>query len=585
MKTLFRLSAFIGVIAFTACVTSAPITPHVSDPSYRDELFTAVFGHIAKSIPKGAFVATVVDLDSDTVWFGSHGFEDSKGKTPASENTLLRIASVTKTFTALAALNLSEEGLLPVDEPITRAIPEFSIRDPRWPGTDAPTPRLIMTHRSGLPADILKDFSADVPNATIVERFAESFRAFPPGYVHSYSNASISLLGYAITRATAIDYADYVATRIIEPAGMEKTVFITDPADAPSLAEGVSQDGKWSKGEIISRDMAGGALASTSRDMSRYIRYILTGTMSYTGERLLESATIDDMWTVSEDDTSRDVGAKVGMGWFAEDTPFGRVWKHGGDAFNYLSSLMIVPELGIGVFVSTSYGGGSNAVDDAARELLRLSAEAKTGNMYDKSTDFTSFTKVPATEEELDAMAGYWQMPGMGLLKIERAGEELILHITGNPPVFLIKCSDGRWRFEARAWIIPLNIPELKLYSIIPYPDSEAGEKILKFSLGLLGGFPITKIAPCESPEAWRIAVGKYATNEGYEVSISERDGFLIFEFDNGAGAKPFAIEPFTDGKGAVLASLMGVGRGLGEVVELLPDGSIKFSGLVGIKK
>lgn len=168
-------------------------------------------------------------------------------RTPDADS-VFRIASMTKSFTAATAMLLRDEGILRFDEPVGTYVP--ALDDLRGPTADSPliTVRHLLTMASGLPTD---DPWGDRLQGMELERFAEllagGFDAvWAPGTTFEYSNLGYGMLGRVLTNVTGAEYRDLVRARVLKPLGMDVTVYTADEVSADRLAIGyVRRDGAF----------------------------------------------------------------------------------------------------------------------------------------------------------------------------------------------------------------------------------------------------------------------------------------------------------------------------------------------------
>ncbi|MGZ8618946.1 MAG: serine hydrolase domain-containing protein, partial [Actinomycetota bacterium] len=168
-------------------------------------------------------------------------------RTPDADS-VFRIASMTKSFTASTAMLLRDEGILRFDEPVGTYVP--ALDDLRGPTADSPliTVRHLLTMASGLPTD---DPWGDRLQGMELERFAEllagGFDAvWAPGTTFEYSNLGYGMLGRVLTNVTGAEYRDLVRARVLKPLGMDVTVYTADEVSADRLAIGyVRRDGAF----------------------------------------------------------------------------------------------------------------------------------------------------------------------------------------------------------------------------------------------------------------------------------------------------------------------------------------------------
>ena len=182
--------------------------------------------------------AGVVHSD-ELAWSAGAGFADLAAGKQATAQTLYRIASITKTFTGTAIMQLRDAAGLDLDDPVVRWIPELAAS--ATPAKiEAVTIRRLLSHESGLKseppgADWLQP--APVYEGAVernLERVAEIFTTLPANAQTKYSNLGYQLLGEVVHRASGTDYPDYVRQAILEPLGMSATSF--EPLD-PALAD------------------------------------------------------------------------------------------------------------------------------------------------------------------------------------------------------------------------------------------------------------------------------------------------------------------------------------------------------------
>ena len=168
-------------------------------------------------------------------------------RTPDADS-VFRIASMTKSFTASTAMLLRDEGLLRFDEPVGTYVP--ALNDLRGPTADSPpiTVRHLLTMASGLPTD---DPWGDRLQGMELDRFAEllagGFDAvWAPGTTFEYSNLGYGMLGRVLTNVTGTEYRDLVRARLLEPLGMGATAYTADEVPPDRLATGyVRRDGAF----------------------------------------------------------------------------------------------------------------------------------------------------------------------------------------------------------------------------------------------------------------------------------------------------------------------------------------------------
>ena len=159
---------------------------------------------------------------------------------PPDANSVFRIASMTKSFTAAAILSLRDDGLLGLDDPVARHVPDLAGLGGRTADAPPITIRHLLTMSAGFPTD---DPWGDRQQGLDLHRFAELLRAgpglaWPAGVRFEYSNLGYGILGRVISHAAGAEYQDVVRTRLLEPLVMTATTFEQDAVPPARLAKG-----------------------------------------------------------------------------------------------------------------------------------------------------------------------------------------------------------------------------------------------------------------------------------------------------------------------------------------------------------
>jgi len=209
------------------------------------------------------------------VYSGAFGHSNLARQIPASDRSQFRIASMSKSFTALAILQLRDAGKLELDEPAETYLPELADLD--YLASDAPriTVRHLLIHAGGFPEDNpwgdrqLADTDADLFN--LIEAGVSVSNV--PGVEFEYSNLGFALLGQIVQRVSGMPFTEYMAKNVFEPLGMSSTTFEYDDADPERLALGYRwRDGEWLDEPLLHHGSFGamGGLITSIEDFSRY---------------------------------------------------------------------------------------------------------------------------------------------------------------------------------------------------------------------------------------------------------------------------------------------------------------------------
>ena len=315
--------------------------------------------------------------------------------TPTAQS-VFRIASMTKSFTAATIVSLRDEGRLRLDDPVVDHVPEMA--GVRLPTTDSPpiTIRHLLTMTGGLPTD---DPWGDRQQGLDLDAFRRllagglSF-AWAPGTRFEYSNTGYGILGRLITNVTGREYKDVVRERLLEPLGMTSSVFVEEELPAERRARGyVWRDNRHHEEPIDGYGALAsmGGLFSTVEDLSRWVAGFLDATPPRDdpeGGHPLRRATrremqqpmvpIDVLVTQRTADAATDVEAMgYGFGLFTiDDARYGRIISHSGGYPGFGSNMRWHPGSGLGVIALTNHRYGPATA--LARDLLHalLGADA-----------------------------------------------------------------------------------------------------------------------------------------------------------------------------------------------------------------
>ena len=511
--------------------------------------------------------------DQRVVWAEGFGFADTAGNVPASPDTVYRAGSISKLFTATAAMQLAERGRLDIDRPLADYLPGFSIRT-RFTGSAPVTPRLLMTHHSGLPSDYLKGMWTRNPEpiARVAEHLGDEYATNPPGTVFSYSNLGVTLLGDAIGKAAGRDFVSYVRDEILLPLEMSRSSF-SPSADRTSLAAKGYRRGKEAE-EPPLRDVPAGGLNASVLDLSRFVRMVFAGGQAG-GRQIVKPETLAEMLRPQNADVPLDLDLRIGLGWMLgglgdiDIRNGGPVAHHAGATLLFHAQLIVLPERKLGVVVLANSDTAGRVVSRVAAEALKLALEAKTGDRQPKpeSRDEGGSS---LSQEALRRYEG-WYATSVGAVNVRRTSGGLRADVM-NRTLRLIPRADGSLGLQYRLLgLFPIRIEELDGVGIMR--EDVAGKEIL--AVRMRGReFPIgERIRPVPVSAKWLERTGEYeVANLGEDAPLLERarlraeGGFLFVDYSIPLlfpGTMSFAIAPVSDSE----AVIRGFGRGMGETI------------------
>jgi CubicO group peptidase (beta-lactamase class C family) len=215
-------------------------------------------------------------VEDSLVFSGAYGSSNLELGTKVTEQTLFRIASMTKSFTAMAVLMLRDEGKLSLSDPISMFIPEFS--QLRKLTSDAPPVSIynLLTMSAGFPEDNPWGHRfLDIKEKTLMELVENGVSlSTVPSVQYEYSNLGYGLLGQLISRVSGTPYQEYITRNILRPLGMEHTYWEFEEAPANLLALGYKWEEKQWRAEELLHDGAFGAMGGLITSISDFAKYV-----------------------------------------------------------------------------------------------------------------------------------------------------------------------------------------------------------------------------------------------------------------------------------------------------------------------
>jgi CubicO group peptidase (beta-lactamase class C family) len=330
-------------------------------------------------------VAVVLIDDQDTVWQEAFGLANIEKEIPATVDTVYKLWSVSKVFTAIETMRLVEEGLVDLDAPIQDYLPDFSIQS-RFLDSEPITIRSILSHHSGLPRNECHSMRYIPEGRNVLGELVESMKdcqmAFPVGYRYKYTNIGPDILGYIIQDLRGESFPQYMKENLLTPVGMENSAFISTgiPAQKDVALGYEYYEGEYypyEQGDITS--LPSGNLYSTIEDMSDFTKFVFRGGEA-AKEQIINPETLKLMFEV-QFSSQRDP-QPMGLGWKTARVLGSErmIWHDGGPGEGIGSLVALLPErnLGVVLFANEVSFEGSVSVSLAV-EILELMLETKYG--------------------------------------------------------------------------------------------------------------------------------------------------------------------------------------------------------------
>ena len=512
--------------------------------------------------------------DKGIVWSQGFGYADKQADVQATADTLYNTGSISKLFTATAAMQLAEQGKINIDQSLQKFLPNFSIKS-RFGDIHKITPRNLMTHHSGLPCNWALGMIVREPGSftDTVTAISNEYTAYPPDTIFSYSNLGIALLGATIAEVGNEDYIQYMNTHLLSPLEMQHSEFATRTASK-------SYDNGKEVEVMPMRDLPASGLNSSANELAHFMQMVLADGR-YKGTQILQADSLREMFKVQNSHVPLDFDSKVGLGWMINSINVPRagiVASHGGLTMNFHSLLAVLPEHKLGVVVLSNSTNTQSLVGKIAEETLKLALDAKIGFTDHPQAAPANTTDSATSTDKIENFEGYFDTL-IGLIKINGSPDDLHTEIMGK--TFALVPHDAQ-EFGLR----------FKLFGFLPI-KIDALEKI-RLSLNKVDGHDVLalknngqsiligeKLAAVSIPEKILDYVGEYEVINRPDgpifdsVHIEHKDGMLIgvFTFPKRETGFVFypgyifrtALRPVSD-DAVVLA---GLGPGKGETIHL----------------
>jgi CubicO group peptidase (beta-lactamase class C family) len=291
----------------------------------------------------------------------ARGFGDA-GDGRATAQTPFLLGSTSKSFTALAAMQLVDAGRLDLDAPARQYVPEFQLADQR--AADRITVRQALQQTTGMPATAGGPIVRSAVDGTALEALHElqgTTLVTPPGEAFAYSNGNYILAGLIIERASGEPYAQYVQRHIFTPLGMRQSYVALDAAKRAGLATGH----RYWFGRAIAHGptfrtgiQPAGYLFSTAQDMGRYLAMYLNHGVTADGDRIVSRQGLATMLAPARPGKlgawSDHADARYAMGWYVGGPWSETAQLHPGRAPDSSAMIVMFPRRDLAVVTLTN---------------------------------------------------------------------------------------------------------------------------------------------------------------------------------------------------------------------------------------
>lgn len=374
--------------------------PRFADPE-RARKLTAAFPEVERLFTAwvqqrhmpGAVVGILID--GELAWVKTAGVRELDGKAPVTPDTVFRIASMTKSFTALAILKLRDAGKLSLDDPVARYVP--AVADLPYPTKDSPllTIRHLLTHSEGFPEDNPWGDQQLARSEQTMNAWIRGGIPFSnaPGMAYEYSNFGFAILGQVVASASGRRYEEYMRTEILEPLRMSATTFEVPKVPRDRMAHGYRwEDSMWKVEPALGHGAFGamGGLWTSARDLARYVGFLMSAFPPRDDPEKgpVQRSSVREMQQVGRSQPASALRKTVGgplelnVGGYgyglgvSQSCLFGHSVAHGGGLPGYGSLMRWLPEYGVGLIAmgNVTYASFGELFNDALAALQRTGA-------------------------------------------------------------------------------------------------------------------------------------------------------------------------------------------------------------------
>ena len=376
-----------GLLAATPLAEQPPAPALTAAFADVDRLFNDFMSE--RHVPGAAWGVVV---DGQLAHVGVAGLRDVAAKALVDADSVFRIASMTKSFTAISILKLRDEGKLSLDDPAERYVPEMA--GMKYATSDAPkiTIRHLLSHAEGFPED---NPWGDQQLADTEEQLSQMLRAgIPfsnaPGIAYEYSNLGFAILGRIVSNVSKMPYREYVAANILRPLGMTSTTLEPSEVAANRLVHGYRwEDEQWKNEPLLANGSFGsmGGMLTSVRDLSRYVGVFLSAWPPHDGPetapiRRSSLREMQHLWSPAPSSVVRDPATgtlQLTSGGYAyglrvaQNCTFRTVVSHTGGLPGFGSVMIWLPDYGVGIvaFGNLTYTGWAGVATSALETLAK----------------------------------------------------------------------------------------------------------------------------------------------------------------------------------------------------------------------
>lgn len=330
-------SVFASILCLLLVFTGI-VGNHVSAAASGD--FAEIDEYITKSMQRHNIPGISLAIAQGDQLLYSKGYGTAGAGQSVSADTPFYLGSLSKSFTALAVMQLEEQGKLELDAPVQTYLPWFKVADEQ--ASQQITIRHLLQHTSGISeADYFPNLHADESLETLVRDLSRARPSAPVGTKMQYFNSGYGTLGLIIETVSGQSYGEYLDEHIFTPLQMTHTFTDYAEAKAAGLSQGYAQIFMAAvplKQRVNQYDLPAGFIISSANDMARYLM-AMSNAGELDGVRILKPESVAMMFT-----PNTAIGSSFGFGWQIYPSGGETMITHGGDTERFHTSMLILPE-------------------------------------------------------------------------------------------------------------------------------------------------------------------------------------------------------------------------------------------------
>lgn len=416
----------VAVLAAAGCARSEAAANSTPEPTTEQKM-VALLQAYQKA--QGFMGAVLVARGDEVLHSGGYGMANLEHDAPNTPETVFRIGSLTKQFTAAAILQLQEQGRLNINDTLDRYLPDA-------PHASQVTLAQLLTHSSGIPdapeiaegshgGDLRQPRTAD----EMISRAGGKPLEFTPGSQYKYCNVCYIMLSRVVEKVSGKSYADYLQEHILLPAGMTGTGIDEAGSVVPRRAAGYNWDGQsYRNAQFIEMSNVSGAgsLISTVGDMYKWDRALYT-------DAILSSAAREAYFTPR---VSLGAGQSYAYGWRIKATPDHTLAEHSGGINGFNAFVIRDPVTQLYVVVL------GNVEEVSSQNVAEGLAAIAYGEPYDMPGEPNAAGALPVAPAVLEKYAGSYQVTADMVVLITAEGSRLFAEVPGQPKFELFPTSE-----------------------------------------------------------------------------------------------------------------------------------------------